>query len=195
VIVGAHQDSINMNSPKTGRAPGADDDGSGAVTILEAFRLLLASGFQPLRPIEFHWYAGEEAGLLGSQAIAQSYQKAKRLVAGMMQLDMTAFPNKDTPDVGIVTDYVDAKLTSLLRSLVTTYTTLTSGDFECGYACSDHASWNQAGYASSIPFESSNMEENQNLHTPRDTLETVDYDHALNFAKLAVAFIVELAHQ
>jgi len=195
VIVGGHQDSINIASPRTGRAPGADDDGSGVVTIMEAMRVLLESGFQPLRPVEFHWYAGEEAGLLGSQAIAQQYQQSKRLVAGMMQLDMTSFPNPDTPDVGIVTDNVDDNLTSLLRSLVTTYTSLTSGDFECGYACSDHASWNEAGYPSSIPFESSNMEENQNLHTPKDTLETVNYDHALNFVKLAVAFVVELAHK
>jgi len=195
VIVGGHQDSINRFSPRTGRAPGADDDGSGAVTIMETMRVLLTSGFQPLRPIEFHWYAGEEVGLLGSQAIAQQYQQDGRLVAGMMQLDMTSYPNKERPDVGIVTDNVDDSLTSLLRSLVTTYTKLTSGDFECGYACSDHASWNQAGYASSIPFESSNMEENQFLHTPKDTLETVNYDHALNFVNLAVAFIVELAHQ
>jgi len=194
VIVGAHQDSINQMSPRTGRAPGADDDGSGAVTILEAFRLILIGGYQPLRPIEFHWYAGEEAGLLGSQAIAQQYQKDKRTVAGMMQLDMTSFSGK-THDVGIVTDYVDSSLTALVRNLVTTYTSLKSGDFECGYACSDHASWNEAGFPSSIPFESSNMEENQNLHTPKDDLNTVDYDHALNFAKLAVAFVVELSHK
>ncbi|RUP43570.1 hypothetical protein BC936DRAFT_137002 [Jimgerdemannia flammicorona] len=44
VIVGAHQDSVNMWMPSFGRAPGADDDGSGTVTILEgmvlAFSLL-----------------------------------------------------------------------------------------------------------------------------------------------------------
>lgn len=36
-------------------APGADDDGSGTVTILEAYRALLASDFKPSRPLEFHW--------------------------------------------------------------------------------------------------------------------------------------------
>jgi len=184
-----------MRNPRSGRAPGADDDGSGAVAILEALRLLLIGGYQPLRPVEFQWYAGEEAGLLGSQAIAQSYQKSKRIVAGMMQLDMVSYPNKDRPDVGIVTDYTDTNLNALVRNLVTTYTSLTTGDFECGYACSDHASWNKAGYPSTIPFESSNMEENQNLHTPTDDLNTVDYDHAVNFVKLVVAFIVEMSHQ
>jgi len=196
IIVSGHQDSINQSNPRKGRAPGADDDGSGAVTLMEALRLLLVSGYQPLRPVEFHWYAGEEVGLLGSQAIAQQYQNDNRLVAGVMQLDMTSFPNPDKPDIGIVTDNVDDGLTAFLRTLVTTYTPLTSGDFECGYACSDHASWNQAGFASSIPFESSNMEQNfGNMHTPQDDINTVNFDHALNFVNLVVAFIVELSHQ
>jgi hypothetical protein len=36
-IVGAHQDSMNYKNPFDA-APGADDDGSGTVTILEALR-------------------------------------------------------------------------------------------------------------------------------------------------------------
>jgi len=55
VILGAHQDSINSNNPTTGRSPGADDDGSGSVTILEAFRVLAAGGFNPIYPVEFQW--------------------------------------------------------------------------------------------------------------------------------------------
>lgn len=54
-ILGAHMDSINLSSPTSGRAPGADDDGSGSVNLLEAFRALLASGFQPTTPVEFQW--------------------------------------------------------------------------------------------------------------------------------------------
>jgi hypothetical protein len=38
---------------------GADDDGSGSVTILEAYRALIAADFRPVRPIEFHWYSAE----------------------------------------------------------------------------------------------------------------------------------------
>ena len=40
-------------------AIGADDDGSGSVNILEAYRALIAAGFQPERTVEFHWYSGE----------------------------------------------------------------------------------------------------------------------------------------
>ncbi|KAL0061482.1 hypothetical protein AAF712_011705 [Marasmius tenuissimus] len=88
-IFGAHLDSINSAS-RTGRAPGADDDGSGTVSLIETFRALVASGFKPSTPLEFHWYAGEEGGLLGSQAIATSYKNAGRQVKAMIQLDMVA---------------------------------------------------------------------------------------------------------
>lgn len=64
-IVGAHCDSTNM-LPFL-RSPGADDDGSGTVTTLEAFRALVESGYKPETPVEFHWYSAEEGGLLGSQ--------------------------------------------------------------------------------------------------------------------------------
>lgn len=38
---------------------GADDDGSGSVTILESYRALISSNFRPVRPVEFHWYSAE----------------------------------------------------------------------------------------------------------------------------------------
>ncbi|KAF5139431.1 putative leucine aminopeptidase [Metarhizium anisopliae] len=60
VVVGAHLDSIG--SSPTGRSPGADDDGSGTVVVLEALRVLAASGLRPRNTIEFHWYAAEECG-------------------------------------------------------------------------------------------------------------------------------------
>lgn len=82
-------DSINSNSPTSGRAPGADDDGTGTVNLMEAFRVLLAAGFRPTNPVEFHWYAAEEVGLLGSQAIANSYKSAGVNVKAFMELDMS----------------------------------------------------------------------------------------------------------
>ena len=65
VVLGAHEDSINLSSPSSGRAPGADDDGSGTVNLMEIFRALIAADFKPSYPVEFHWYSGEEAGLRG----------------------------------------------------------------------------------------------------------------------------------
>lgn len=88
-IVGAHMDSINLSNPTSGRAPGADDDGTGTVNLIESFRALLAADFKPTTPVEFHWYSGEEGGLLGSQAIATRYKNDGVQVKAFMELDMT----------------------------------------------------------------------------------------------------------
>jgi leucyl aminopeptidase len=40
--------------------------------------------------IEFHWYAAEEGGLLGSQDIAAAYEKEGVDVRGMLQMDSTS---------------------------------------------------------------------------------------------------------
>jgi len=51
VIISAHEDSINGRN-HAGRAPGADDDGSGCSTVMEAFRVLVTGGFKPARTVE-----------------------------------------------------------------------------------------------------------------------------------------------
>ncbi|KAJ1926306.1 hypothetical protein IWQ60_003894 [Tieghemiomyces parasiticus] len=195
VIISAHQDSVNLWLPWFGRAPGADDDGSGTVTSLEAFRGLLQGGFEPDVPVEFHWYSGEEAGLLGSQAVAKAYREAGRRIVGTIQMDMTGYYNGPTEKVGIITDFTDPQLVEFLRHLVKGYTHLTPVDMRCGYACSDHASWNKAGYRSVMPFEDDNLEANPNIHTPKDAYDTIKFDHCLEFAKIAVGFAVELSYR
>lgn len=95
VVIGAHQDSINLFLPSILSAPGADDDGSGTVTILEALRVLLESEAiikgDASNTVEFHWYSAEEGGLLGSQAIFSAYEKEGRDVKAMLQQDMTGY--------------------------------------------------------------------------------------------------------
>lgn len=84
-ILGAHQDSANYLFPLL-PAPGADDDCSGTVSILEAFRVLAEAGFVPKNgPVEFHWYAAEEGGLLGSQAIARYKKEQGAHIGAMME--------------------------------------------------------------------------------------------------------------
>lgn len=91
IVIGAHQDSINLFLPSILAAPGADDDGSGTVTILEALRVLLQSDSvvqgNASNTIEFQWYSAEEGGLLGSQAIFSAYEKSGRDVKAMLQQD------------------------------------------------------------------------------------------------------------
>lgn len=128
VVVGAHQDSINLFLPSILSAPGADDDGSGTVTILEALRVLLESesiikGNAP-NTVEFHWYSAEEGGLLGSQAIFSAYEKEGRDVKAMLQQDMTGYTHKtfeagEPESVGVITDFVNPNLTEFIKKIIT----------------------------------------------------------------------------
>jgi len=190
VIIGAHVDSTSNGAT----APGADDDASGSSTVLEIFRVLATSNFKPKRTIEFHGYAGEEAGLLGSQAIASSYSSQGKVIAGMMQLDMTGYVRSGTsPTVGIVTDFTDAALSAFVRQLVDTYTETNWQNTLCGYGCSDHASWNKAGYRSSFPFEALFSNSNPRIHTTTDLQQYLNPAHMFQFAKLGLSYVVELS--
>lgn len=99
VVIGAHQDSINLFLPSLLAAPGADDDGSGTVTILEALRVLVQDKDivkeKQENTIEFQWYSAEEGGLLGSQAIFNAYAAQGRDVRAMLQQDSEFNPSTE----------------------------------------------------------------------------------------------------
>jgi leucyl aminopeptidase len=102
VVLGAHLDSANYQFPLL-PAPGADDDCSGTVSILEAFHILAQTGYAPSDgAVDFHWYAGEEAGLLGSRDIAEYYRESGRTISAMLQLDMTAFVAHNSTDKVVI---------------------------------------------------------------------------------------------
>jgi len=188
VILGAHEDSTagGINN----LAPGADDDASGSSTVLEIFRVLMESGWQPARTVEFHTYAAEEAGLLGSQAVANAYQKEGKKVYSMMQLDMTMYTKSN--QFGVVMDYVNLPLTQFVKILVDTYSNIEWVETKCGYSCSDHASWTRAGYASCFPFEGPFSQSNPFIHSSQDLLSKLSLTHGMEFAKVALAYVIEL---
>jgi len=195
VIISAHQDSTNMFP--FFRAPGADDDGSGTVTILEAYRALLAANYTPVHDVEFHWYSAEEGGLLGSQAVATEYASRSAKIKAQLQFDMTAWVKKGSKEVvGVITDFVDAKLTEFIKTLIDKYLDIGYVETQCGYACSDHASWNKFGYPSAFGLESSFENSNHNIHSANDRFDISDefsFTHMLEFSKLAVAYVIEIA--
>ncbi|KAI0020448.1 leucine aminopeptidase 1 [Xylariomycetidae sp. FL0641] len=194
VIVGAHLDSINGRNP-AGRAPGADDDGSGTVTTMEAFRVLLGdaalAGGQARNTLEFHWYAGEEGGLLGSGDVFDAYAAAGQVVKAMLQQDMTGY--REAGPMGVIGDNVDGPLTAFVRRVIDAYTTIGSVDSECGYGCSDHASARAAGYPSSFVLEAAFEKISPYIHSADDTLDTVSYEHMREHARLVLGFAYELA--
>ncbi len=68
VIITAHLDHVGINGDEVYN--GADDNGSGTVSILEiaqAFQVAVKDGTRPKRSIVFLHVSGEEEGLLGSE--------------------------------------------------------------------------------------------------------------------------------
>ena len=192
VVIGGHLDSINNQDEKNGAAPGADDNASGIATVLETFRILVESSYAPNRTILFMGYAGEEEGLLGSGEIASWFRNKNRVVIGALQFDMT-FYSDHAKSITFITDHTDRDLTRFDERLVDEYVKAPWTEDECGYGCSDHASWTAAGYASSMPFETSFNDHNPAIHSPDDTLKGLDPAHGVRFLKLAIAHAVELA--
>ncbi|KAL8940563.1 MAG: hypothetical protein Q9216_002751 [Gyalolechia sp. 2 TL-2023] len=202
VVVGAHQDSINLFLPSILAAPGADDDGSGTVTILEALRVLLQSDSilhgNASNTIEFHWYSAEEGGLLGSQAIFSAYEKSGKDVKAMLQQDMTGYIHKtiaagEQESVGVITDFVNPELTEFIKKVVTEYCEIPYVLTKCGYACSDHASASKAGYPSAFVIESDFKYSDNKIHTTEDKIEYLSFDHMLQHARLTLGLAYELA--
>ena len=66
VMAGAHLDSWVAGD-------GAADNGAGSAMVMEAARILAASGVRPRRTIRFALWAGEEQGLLGSLAYVEAH--------------------------------------------------------------------------------------------------------------------------
>ncbi|CZT01302.1 hypothetical protein WAI453_006844 [Rhynchosporium graminicola] len=205
-ILGAHQDSANYLFPLL-PAPGADDDCSGTVSILEAFRVLAESGYVPKDgPVEFHWYAAEEGGLLGSQAIARYKKESGATIGAMMEFDMTAFIARNaTESIGFISTSADEALTEWLLKLAKAYIKIPAGIYELfPGAGSDYMSYTQLKYPAGFASEGNPLagggfpgDYDPYVHGTHDTMDIDDatgyfsLDHMARFTELALAFAIE----
>lgn len=200
VIVGAHQDSANILLPNVLRSPGADDDGTGTVTILEVFRILIeayAKGdFEPHHTLEFHWYAAEEGGLLGSFDVFKSFYHSNETVVGLLQQDMTGYTanmKEGDEHVGLISDYTSTHLNEFVKLIIDQYCDIPYHETLCGYACSDHASAIEHGFPASFVIESEFSLTNDYVHTALDTIDRVDFNHVKEHTKLTLGYAYELS--
>jgi carboxypeptidase Q len=83
VLLGAHLDSFDG-------ATGAADNGSGVASMMEAMRLLAASGAKPRRTILMVAFGAEENGLKGASAFAERH--ADQLPGVVMMLNRDSRP-------------------------------------------------------------------------------------------------------
>jgi hypothetical protein len=76
---GVRRDSINN---------GADDDGSGSMSVLEIAEALATAPTKPKRSILFVWHTGEEAGLYGSHYFTDHPTVPRDSIVAQLNMDM-----------------------------------------------------------------------------------------------------------
>jgi len=188
VIVGAHYDHIGEGFP------GADDNASGTVGLLELARKWGRSGEVPKRGIIFVSFTCEEDGLLGSQWFAQHLPVPKDKVVAMINLDMIgrdgfanfreAMKPGATPPKGYAAAYFSAPspaLKDILRSaadgvdLQTTVQPINSFRH-----FGDGAPFHEAGIPTVHIFSGFHAD----YHQPTDTPDKIDYDKIAKMIEL-----------
>lgn len=190
IVLGGHMDTFPNNKP------GADDDGSGAAAVLATYKAVLKSGLRFERDVYFILYAAEEVGLVGSGQVVRDFIKKGIQIHSVMQLDMIGFRSpKDSKELYFVADNTDSALTAFTKRLAQTHLGMKPEmmqDIDCGYACSDHASWHRQGIPAVFPFEATFQNYNKLIHTGSDDMTLIDFDHAFKFVQLATVFVTEL---
>jgi hypothetical protein len=108
VAVGAHYDHVGTGpAGGNGRAPaadgnttdiiynGADDDGSGTVSLLSMAEALAHSPRRPKRSVLFVWHCGEEKGLWGSEYFTKFPTVPIDRIIAQFNIDMIGRSKKD----------------------------------------------------------------------------------------------------
>ncbi|HJR17339.1 MAG TPA: M20/M25/M40 family metallo-hydrolase [Gemmatimonadales bacterium] len=80
VILGAHLDSWDLGT-------GVTDNGAGSMVVLDAARAIALSGLRPKRTIRFVLFSGEEQGLLGSRAYAETHAALADSIQTVLVID------------------------------------------------------------------------------------------------------------
>lgn len=199
IVLGAHMDTVskyNGDVLLVSYKPGADDDGTGVVELIEILRTLLASGMAFNKPIYFVWYAANTEGLVGSQHVVEYFKNQGLPVEAVMNLDMTGYSYQGDQTIWLVRNNTDLHLNVYLEDIIATYLNKPVKYTDCGYACSDHVSWDQKGYKTVFPFEGKFDDDrffNPDVHTTHDRISNLSLERMTDFAKIAIAFAVELA--
>ncbi len=144
-IVIGHVDDM----PQFAKAPGADDNASGAVTVLESARAMSCFAFRST--VKFITCTGEEQGLLGSDAYAADAAAHGEDIRGVLNFDMNGWQGDGIPSPeNLDLDYNEASadLGRLFAQCAENYGTGLAVDaFLCpSLTASDHYSFWRRGY-------------------------------------------------
>jgi len=183
VVIGAHYDHLGVDT--RGRvAPGADDNGSGTVALLEIAQALGVA--RPRRSILSCSFAGEEDGELGSRALCADPPVPKDAMVAMLNMDQIGRGPTDLVAVlGLMENpSLDSLLDRALKLQPTKIKTVLRRKGQELYERSDHFSFHLIGVPALFFFENLPLDENKDYHTWRDTVDLVDIDKCAREARL-----------
>ncbi|MCX6121740.1 MAG: M28 family peptidase [Ignavibacteriales bacterium] len=193
VIFTAHYDHLGIS--RTGVLyPGADDDGSGTVTILELAKAFTANPRKPKQSLLFMTVVGEEKGLYGSKyytnnPIIPLDKTTVDLNLDMVgRIDTTHEANKDTNYTYVIgSNKISLELDSLLRianneseHLALDYTFNSENDPERFYYRSDHYNFAKNGVPIVFFFDGIIRD----LHKPTDTVDKILFERMAKIGRL-----------
>jgi hypothetical protein len=187
VIICSHYDDM----PTGSTAPGADDNASGTIAVIEAARLL-ANVNLPYT-ILFAAWDEEELGLYGSQAYADSaYYRGDSIIA-VLNFDMIAYDGNQDGALDVNTNSASTPLANDFAQIVNIYqptlvpqvtTSLNGG--------SDHQSFQSRGYKAILSIED-NSDFTPYYHTVNDTYSTLNKPYFIKMIKAGIAALVTIA--
>jgi hypothetical protein len=174
---------------------GADDDGSGSVTVMEIAEALAGTQPRPKRSILFVWHTAEEKGLFGSQWFTDHPTVPRDSIVAQLNMDMVGRGSADDTEgggpraVGLVGsrrlstelgDLIDRVNRSGGHDLTIDYRYDANGHPDNVYCRSDHYMY--ARYGIPIAFFSTGL--HRDYHEVTDEPQYIDYDHMTRVATL-----------
>lgn len=186
-IICGHYDDM----PSGTTAPGADDNASGVVAVIEAARLL--SALQLDYTVKFIAFDEEERGLYGSKAYVDTAYFKGDTILGVINLDMIAYDGNNDNYLTIHTNANSMSLTNDFVSVINNYqpllvpfvTTSISGG-------SDHQSFWTRNYKAILAIEYTS-DFNPYYHTVNDKFMYANIQYFTRMVKAAVAGILAMS--
>ena len=212
VAIGAHYDHVGMNPNAKGDDKiwnGADDDGSGTVSVLSMAEALSKSPVRPKRSILLVWHCGEEKGLWGSEYFNKFPTVDIKKVITQLNIDMIGRSRKSddtnpknanlTGENGVYvigSEMMSSKLAEVTKSVNNSFMNLNYDyryddpkDPNRFFFRSDH--FNYAINGIPIVFWFDGVHED--YHQPGDEPQKIDYTKMQNIARTIFLTMWELA--
>lgn len=184
-IICAHYDDM----PSGNDSPGADDNASGVVGVLEAARLL--ADMNPLYTLKFIAFDEEEQGLIGSYHYAAQASGNGDDILGVLNLDMIAYDSDSDWEMSISVNNQSMDFAEYFIAAMDIYVPELNYNF-ISTTASDHSPFWNYGYDAILAIEDW-ADFHQYYHTPLDNFAAINVPYFLKMTRTSVATFASLA--